>query len=197
MDTSIEINNNYTNIKICECDLINYYCHCKGEDELLLRLQKFKKFKRLRIRRRTCCYAIQNGHFNILNWHETVKKKPCGYEDVHHILPTKSGNLDILKILYQQNKLDFRNKYGNLCVLYKYSIFKYAVWNDYLHILKWLMKINVPKPIYCDYMVVEKIGMNCLKYLFEINEINETEDILNIENKKEIEYFKFLATCGI
>jgi hypothetical protein len=188
MDTSIEINNNYTNIKICECDLTNYYCHCKGEDELLLRLQKIKRLKN-----RICCHAIKNRHLNIFKWHQTLKKKPCVYILAHYVWPTIQGNLNVLKMLYQQNQFEFCDK---MCIPYEGPIFKYAVWNDHIHILKWLIEINSPDKLYYDYDYVRdtKIGINCLKYLFEIN---ETEDILNIENKKEIEYFKFLATCGI
>lgn len=158
---------------ICNCDIKCYYCHCDGENKLLNRLQKINVKK---LKMHICCQAIKCNHLNILKWFLT-EKKSCRFQFWHNDIAAEKGYLNIIKWLFTQYQSNIPSP----------LITEKALINDHLHILKWLVEINAPLNI--DNNQHFKIGINCLKYLFEINKI---KIIKNKENLKEIEYFKLI-----
>lgn len=198
--------------KKCECDVINYYCYCDGEDKLLDELKqidrnnfKFKycifnvavcyghlnivKWMRLNSLVRhwdtyTCDYAARNGHLNILIWLRS-QEPPCFWDENTIKCASKNNHLDIIKWLYTQNP-----PCPSTISTYD-QIIKYG----YFNIFKWLIDNNIINDDtilyvnrYCE------IHIHCLKYLFEINRIDMLNVIQNEINLQQIQRMKILMS---
>jgi len=189
--------------KTCNCDLVNYYCFCNGEDKLLEELKIPKFTGVIYLKPNIDCYAIMNGHLNILKW---LHSQNFHLDFFSLEYAAMSGQMEILMWLHSLNFSDLLNgcvcsgaaRHGHLNILIwlrsqnpPYPFNKYccvnAAENGHLEVFKWLVNNNAPfKPTF------HEINIHCLEYLFIIE---KTHPIKNKINLQQIERLKILTSC--
>jgi len=128
MDCSTEIT---SNVKYCNCNTLNYYCYCNGENDVLEKLKNGKIEKP----HLTHDSAVLNGHLGVLKWLYSQKTLYQWNNRISTLeaIAASDGHLHILKWIYQQNL-------SNSC---HSSVIGHAAFNGHLKVLKWFYSQNL------------------------------------------------------
>lgn len=170
-------------VKKCKCDVINYYCHCDGEDKLLdkLKLINVKKLKLFDF-----YFATKYNHLNVLKWlntqqviyrHLIIPYSHLLYNSL--TIAAQKGYLNILKWMFDIYPNGFNHH------LYKDAM---CHGHGHLDIVKWLVYIKIPTNCYITHEIK---NIKIIEYFFEINKIHI---IRNKKNLQQIQRMKILIS---
>jgi len=166
-------NNTQPKQSICKCERINYFCSCNDQKSIINEINKLKisPYYYKKLLPKICFFAAKYGHTTVLEY--AIKEKshmPFYMLRLAYYNALQSNNIDVLNLLYKYEKHVPILFYGK------------TVKQDNIHVLKWLCENKIK---FFKGEGVE-IKINCLKYLWEINNIDH---IKNTKNLQQIECF--------